>query len=70
MGNPYRYEPGWTIEQHRDELIDRLGRAIRRINELEAILRKLVEACDSEGSQDAFGYIAVDIADEASELLK
>ena len=36
MSNPvaYRYEANWTIEQHRDELIERLGKAITRINEL------------------------------------
>jgi vacuolar-type H+-ATPase subunit D/Vma8 len=33
--NPHGYEPSWTIEQHRDELIERLGNAIKRINELE-----------------------------------
>jgi hypothetical protein len=35
MSNPYKYEANWTIEQHRDELIERLGKAIKRINELE-----------------------------------
>jgi hypothetical protein len=40
QGNPYRYEPGWTIEQHRDELIDRLGNAIKRINEVEGELAR------------------------------
>lgn len=85
----------FNLETHNNELIERLGNAIKRINELEeravskqhewaeqneraskritdseALLRKLVEACDSEGSQDAFGYIAVDVADEARELLK
>lgn len=34
-GNPYSYEAGYTIENHRDELIERLGKAIKRINELE-----------------------------------
>lgn len=36
MSNPYRYETGFTIEQHVEELIDRLGKAIKRINELES----------------------------------
>ena len=35
--NPYNYSSGFTVEQHRDELIDRLGKAIKRINELEAL---------------------------------
>lgn len=36
MSNPHGYEPGFTIEQHRDELIERLSEAIRRIGTLEA----------------------------------
>jgi hypothetical protein len=43
-GNPHNYEPGFTIEQHRDELIDRLGAAIKRINELSNSHADLVEA--------------------------
>lgn len=35
-GNPHNYEAGFTIENHRDELIERLGKAIKRINELES----------------------------------
>lgn len=38
MSNPYGYEQSFTIEQHRDELIGRLGAAIKRINELESQL--------------------------------
>lgn len=40
-GNPHGYEAGFTIEQHRDELIERLGKAIKRIAELEAELLAL-----------------------------
>jgi hypothetical protein len=35
MNNPHVYEPGFTIEQHRDDLIDRLGKSIKIINERE-----------------------------------
>jgi hypothetical protein len=31
-GNPFGYEQNWTIEQHRDELVDRLGEAIRQLS--------------------------------------
>lgn len=41
MANPHGYEKGFTIEQHRDELIARLGNAIKRINELESQLSAL-----------------------------
>lgn len=47
MSNPHGYEPNWTIEQHRDELIERLGEAIRQIAQQEATistLRNLLEA--------------------------
>ena len=44
--NPHGYEKSFTVEQHRDELIDRLGSAIKQINAAESKLtaiRALVE---------------------------
>ncbi len=32
MSNPHKYDGTWTMEQHRDELIDRLGEALRLLN--------------------------------------
>lgn len=42
--NPYRYEANWTIEDHRDELILRLGLAIARIKKLEDAIRDHISA--------------------------
>ena len=44
MGNPHGYEAGFTIEQHRDELIDRLGLALKEIAKLKADRTALLEA--------------------------
>lgn len=42
--NPHNYDAGFTVENHRDELIDRLGKAIGRINELEEEIGSFKEA--------------------------
>jgi hypothetical protein len=47
--NPFGYEPGWTIEQHRDELIGRLGEAIRQNQSLQ----QQVEALQAERNEIA-----------------
>lgn len=44
MGNPHGYEAGFTIEQHRDELIDRLGLALKEIAKLKVDRDGLLEA--------------------------
>lgn len=41
MSNPHNYETSWTIEQHRDELIERLGEAIRQLAQQAATIGKL-----------------------------
>lgn len=52
MSNPYRYEAGFTIEQHVEELIERLGKAVKRINELESSspVAQQEATTDDEGS--------------------
>lgn len=37
-GNPYGYELGFTVHDHVEDLIDRLGKAIKRIRQLEVCL--------------------------------
>lgn len=44
MSNPFGYSETWGIERHRDDLIGRLGEAIKRINTAEARIRELEQA--------------------------
>lgn len=39
--NPFGYERGFTIEQHRDELIERLGEAIKQLSEQRTTIERL-----------------------------
>jgi hypothetical protein len=55
LNNPHNYEPEFTIEHHRDELIDRLGAAIRCINEREAKIAAIEELLQMIRDQHA-GY--------------
>lgn len=58
-GNPHRYENNWTIENHRDELIYRLGNAIKRINELESKVEKIFGISLDINYSDAEALVAI-----------
>ena len=60
-GNPHGYEPGFTIEQHRDELIERLGEAIKRLNAAQSenkLLRNIIESFIAACEENQLGGFA------------
>lgn len=52
MSNPHGYEAGFTIEQHRDELLERLGLAIRTINALNNVIDAFTKALAENGMNE------------------